>query len=369
MVETRWRIREYALGDETHIVALFERVFGKPMGPTESLSHWRWEYPGNPAGPAPIELVWDADRLVGQYAASPRKLWVRGRERLAALSLDTMTDPDYGRQGIFSASAEACYARMAERGFDFVYGFPNANSVGGFERRLRWSMIMPTPVLAKPLDVGDFVARKLGAPALGAVLGLPARAVSQVPRLLDRALETVRSAAQGGPPLEVRTFDLFGAWADRLWARCRDQHQVWVIRDASFLRWRYDARPESDYLRIQVLAEDEVVGYAVLTLSPRPQGLAAFVMDLLVDLTVPGAASALLRAIELHARDGGANMLSAMVGPGSPMRPRLLRHAYLPLPERFFPQALHFGARALAADVQVLEPDAWQLSWGDVDVL
>lgn len=368
MAEKRWTIREYTPGDEAKIVALFERVFGKPMGATESASHWRWEYEGNPCGSPAIELVWDGDRLVGQYAVSPRRLWVHGQERLAGLSIDTMTDPDYGRQGIFSASAEACYAAMTERGFGFVYGFPNANSIGGFERRLGWSMVMPTPVLAKPLDLGDFVAGKLGAPVLGPAIGAPIRAVSHVPRLIDQALGAVRMP-RGGPRLEVRTFDAFGPWVDELWARCRDQHRVWVIRDAAFLRWRYDDRPESDYVRLQVLAQGEVAGYAVVTLSQRTQGLAAFVMDLLVDVQVPGAVSALLRAIEAHARDGGAHLLSAMVGPASPLKPWLLRHAYLPLPERFFPQELHFGARALADDVRVHEPSAWQLTWGDVDVL
>ena len=132
----RWTIADYREGDEARIVALFERVFAKPMGATKSLEHWRWKFAQNPVDPKVIELVWDGERLVGQYTISPRKLRCSGAQRLGALSLDTMTDPDYGRQGIFTASAEACYARLVEHDFACVYGFPNANSIHGFEKRL-----------------------------------------------------------------------------------------------------------------------------------------------------------------------------------------------------------------------------------------
>ncbi|NVB40989.1 GNAT family N-acetyltransferase [Pseudenhygromyxa sp. WMMC2535] len=370
--ERSWTIRDYQAGDETEIVALFERVFKKPMAERDPAAHWRWEFAQNPVGPQVIELVWaGGGRLVGQYAVSPRRLWVHGQPRLAALSLDTMTDPDYGRQGIFSSSASACYAAMVERGFDFVYGFPNANSVGGFARRLGWSVIMPAPVLIKALDLGAPLAAKLGVPVLESLLGPVSRSALEAPAALDAAAQALRTRLRGGPSLDVLPFGSFGAWADALWQRCRDQHRIWVIRDAAFLRWRYDERPESDYLRLQVVADGEVVGYAVLALSERPEGKVAFVMDLLVDLDVPGAASALLRGLETRARIQGANFMSAMAGPASPTRPWLLRHGYLPLPERLFPQELHFGGRVLAgiSQAQLDDPGAWQLGWGDVDVL
>jgi len=376
VAEQVWTIRDYAAGDETQIVDLFERVFKKTMGPSESAAHWRWEYAENPVGPLTIKLIWHADRLVGQYAVSPRRLWMRGEERLAALSIDTMTDPEYGRQGIFSGSAEACYTTMTERGFGFVYGFPNANSIAGFERRLSWKMVMATPVLVKALDVGAFVADKIGQPALAPALTSVSRLLSRGPGLLDSLQSKLRAqvTGDGSPEPAVHPCEQFGAWADDLWLRCRDQHQLWVVRDHAFLSWRYDQRPESDYRRLRVEVDGETVGYAVTTLSERDQGTVCFIMDLMVDLAVPGALSALLQAIEARARAQHCAFVSAMVGPGSPMRATLLRNAYLPLPERLFPQELHFGGRALgplqASERATLEAaHAWQLAWGDVDVL
>ena len=366
MSERRWVIREYEDGDEQAICALFERVFEKPK-PTED---WRWEFADDPPGPRAISLAWDGPRLVGQYAVAPRRVWVEGRERLAALSLDTMTDPDYGRQGIFSATAEDCYTRMSARGYSFVYGFPNANSIGGFKRGLKWTIVMPTPVLVKALDVGELVADKLGVPTLATVLGPLSRAGLRVPGLVDGVGQALRRRVRGGPRLDVAGFDEFGDWADSLWRRARSQHRLWAVRDRAFLSWRYDRRPDSDYYRLAVQADGEIVGYLVYTLAMREQGLVAFIMDVVTDAT-PGALEALLHELEARARAHGARLLSAMAGPATHERKVLLRHAYLPLPEQLFPQQLHFGGRVFndVPDEVLADPRAWQLGWGDVDVL
>ncbi len=374
--ERRWTIRDYAEGDERAIVALFEQVFARPMGASESVEHWRWEFARNPTPPSTIELVWDADALVGQYAVSPRRVWFCGAELLAALSLDTMTHPDYGRQGIFSASAEACYARMVERGFAFVYGFPNANSIHGFEKYLRWKTVMPTPVHVKALDVGEYVAGKLGQPQLAPLLSKASRLLLRAPTIVDRLVERARAGGAAPESLPVREFADFDriAGIDELWQRCRDQHRLWVIRERDYLRWRYDQRPESSYIRLAVDDErGELAGWAVLAIAEREQGRTCFIMDVLADAAVPRALPSLLGTIESLARRQGCAMISAMVGSGSRWRSTFLRNAYLPLPERLFPQELYFGARVLGGEeldrALLLHPESWQLGWGDIDVI
>jgi hypothetical protein len=368
--ERSWAIRDYEAGDEQAICALFERVFHKSMGTLGSLDDWRWEFVDNPVGPRMIKLAWDGPRLVGHYAVAPRRIWIEGRERLGALSLDSMTDPDYGRQGIFSATGEACYASMAERGFELVYGFPNGNSIAGIERHLGWTMVTSPPVLVKALDLGELAAAKLGVAAASEVFGPLSRAGSRIPGLVDELAQGLRSRVGRGPQLEVVRVDRFGPWVDDLWQRCRDQHRLWAVRDQAFTSWRYDRRPDYDYYRLQVLADGEVVGYLVYTLAERDEGLVAFIMDVVTE-PVAGAMEALLRAVEARARIQGARLLSAMAGPATRERRILLRHAYLPLPEALFPKQLHFGGRTfndLPTSI-LADRSAWQLGWGDVDVL
>jgi hypothetical protein len=58
--------------------------------------------------------------------------------------------------------------------------------------------------------------------------------------------------------------------------------------------------------------------------------------------------------------------------PGSAARAALRAGGFLPVPRRFMPQEIHFGARRLAegADEALLrDPAAWYVTWGDSDVV
>ncbi|WP_198154658.1 GNAT family N-acetyltransferase [Plesiocystis pacifica] len=366
-------IRDYAPGDEAAIVALYERSFGQPMGESESSGHWRWEFAQNPVGPRTIKLAWSEELLVGQYAVSPRRLRSLGQDRVGGLSIDSMTHPEFKRRGVFAESGEACTKAMADRGFAFVYGFPNADSIRGFENKLGWKSIMPVPVLAKVLDLGG-LAQTLGRPELRRWISLASRSLTRAPGVVGE-LGARLSATRGGravPP--VRSFEGFGDWADKLWLRCRDQQRIAVIRDLEFLRWRYDERPESDYLRLRVDGPTGVLGFAVMAFSSGPHGPGAFLMELVIDHDHPDgdlAATALLHACEREARQRSCAFLSAMAAPGSAERPLLLRQAYLPILERLLPWELYFGARCICEvdRSMVLHPESWRLSWGDTDMM
>jgi len=358
-----WEMRNYRPGDEVAIVPLFERVFGKPMGASESANHWRWEYLENPVQPLLIKLAWDGPRLVGQYAASPRRVRLDGRDVVAALSLDTMTDPEYRRLGIFASTAEALYTNQTRLGQTFIYGFPNANSIYGITKRLRWSRIMPTPVHLRPITPTSFIARRL--PAW--LASLSARAISFGANLTS-AMAKCGSRADD---LVLREERGFGAWADDLWQRCRDQHRVWVIRDYSYLNWRYNRRPENDYCVVTAWSGRRAAGYVVMTLADRKWGRTCFVLDFLADITINGAVAALVDRVVTYAAKKGVDFASALLTPGCRYRSAFRRQLFLPLSERWFPKELYFGARAFdpaVADV-LLDRNAWSIGWGDEDVL
>ncbi|NJK32398.1 MAG: hypothetical protein HC927_08300 [Deltaproteobacteria bacterium] len=81
---------------------------------------------------------------------------------------------------------------------------------------------------------------------------------------------------------------------------------------------------------------------------------------------------ALLRMTEERARERECAFINAMVAPGSRHRGAYLKQAYLPLPERLFPQEIYFGVRVLGENVDsvlVLHPESWELSWGDLDLI
>lgn len=95
-----------------------------------------WLYVENPHGQVIGTDAFDGDRLAAHYAIMPRKYVIDGRRYDAALSINTATHPDHQGRGLFTRLAEATYTAAADGGVAFVIGAANANSVGGFTRKL-----------------------------------------------------------------------------------------------------------------------------------------------------------------------------------------------------------------------------------------
>jgi hypothetical protein len=62
----------------------------------------------------------------------------KGKDYVGAQSGDTMTDPDHQKRGLFTRLAKKTYSFCEEEGINFVFGFPNENSLPGFQRKLNW---------------------------------------------------------------------------------------------------------------------------------------------------------------------------------------------------------------------------------------
>jgi len=86
-------IKKYVQGDETSILKLFQLVFKKEM----TQEFWEWRFKNNPfTEDVFIYLMWDGSNLIGHYAVSPVELKIKGEIIKTALSMTTMTHPDYG---------------------------------------------------------------------------------------------------------------------------------------------------------------------------------------------------------------------------------------------------------------------------------
>ena len=138
-------LRDYQHGDEIKILDLFRQTFGKPM----SEDYWKWRFIDNPINKIMIKLMWDNETLVGHYAVSPVELIVNNEVVLTALSMTTMTHPDYAGRGIFKMLAEELYNDQSKKNdLKAVWGFPNSNSHYAFIKNLNWIDLEQIPTLS-----------------------------------------------------------------------------------------------------------------------------------------------------------------------------------------------------------------------------
>lgn len=311
-----FEFRPYRSGDEPAITALFEIVFGRPM----SLEFWRWRFLDHPAGGPLVMLAFAEGTLVGHYAASRAPLSICGEYHPAALSMTTMTHPDWRGRRLFEKTAEALYATLPEQGIEAVYGFPNTAVHALRIMRAGWYDSYEVPTLT-----------------------------------LDMA--SLRHPAQADPA--VRIAERIDARFGRFFAKVAPSLPIAPHRDSDILSWRIDRNPDNTYTRFVLEEGDEIAGYALT------KAYGADMLDL-VELRAAGAAAAraLINTVTAHAAASGRTRIATWCLPNDLHR--------LPLEMAGFKASApvtYFGGRTftpLPADLT--DGRLWRLSMLDSDL-
>ena len=238
-MKSSWMCRNYKKGDETQILSLFEKVFGKKM----TLDFWKWRFVENPFGRGVIKLLFDNDLLIGHYAVIPTAIQVKNNLTKAVFSMTTMTHPNYRTQGIFSYLAEETYKESAKREFKFVYGFPNKNSYYGFIQKLGWKDFGKMTILYKEIEENSF--------------------------------------ASGLQTSDVYEIECFSNDTDSLWSRVKKDYYVIVPRTKDFLNWRFSKNPDMNYKIFSIKGGDGISGYVVLKLYQKEDEKVGHIVDIL----------------------------------------------------------------------------------------
>ena len=311
-----------------------------------------WLFRPGPAGEC-ARIVAEVDgEIVGHAGVANLRFRLGGEQVRGGYSVGAMTAPEMRGRRLFYRMGVALYEMMQQRGYAFVAGFSNAQSVRLMTGPLQRTPIRPFPWCLKLL-------RPVG--LVRALLGRPGERGPEA--------EPERSTDDG---VAVAPCQLADPRIDGLWDRSAREIRIGAVRDADFARWRFAMRPEAHYRALMATRSGEPVAWGVYrTLALR--GLrAGFVVDQLVVPDDLAAGRALLRGIEEMARREGAELLSALLpGPGTARR-ALRRSGFWRVPERVHPQVIRFSVRGLgawSARSELTDPKAWFMSWADTDVV
>ncbi len=356
-MKTRWHIRPYGKGDEARILQLRRAVFGDldPVRLKEAV--WKWQFEENPAGEAFCRLAEADGRVVGQYAAIPTRLSSFGSEIIAAFSCDTMIHPDFRRQGMFSALAQALYDFLeAKEGIDLVWGFPNSQSLPGFTRKLGWTVFPPIPLMVLPIR------------PLAVVLKLfPPMKRRPMSRVTPSEKDIGRRLSTKNQGLTIKPIRYFGEAFDDLWMAHGSLSAIMQIRDSRYLQWRYLSVPDFGYRPFAVFSHKELMGYIVL----RMMALKGQRFGVLVDMfPLPLGSGAItvqtLAFAKQYVKSQGGDFLTSLPLQG---HSKILKEAgFIKVPEIVNPKTWWLGIRN-AKKVRVMKFADWHITYGDTDVV
>ncbi len=361
MTEKRWIARSYLPGDETGIQKLREKIWGDLEKEKLSLEFWRWQFIENPAGKGFIQVADDHGIIAGHQPVVPTDFLINGQSLKFAMSVDTMTHPDYQKQGIFSTLSKAAYEEAAKSGIEIVWGFPNENSRPGFIKNLAWSDITVLPVYAKILMTKNLLKRYFRSALLSRWLAI----------FLDPICKIVFST--GGakvPGLVIQEIREFDERFDNLWNQNAHSHNIIQVRDSRHLQWRYFQIPLRRYRVFAAEQDGKLVCYMVL----RSMELFDLKVGAIADLFPVHIDKKIIKALFHRAnsvfREEGMDLMVFMIPPQFRTIIKGLR--FLKIPDFLNLKRWYVGLRYQASQYKhdfLLNIENWFLTFGDTDIV
>jgi hypothetical protein len=332
-------------GYDSAIADAYRRLF--PDDPDKSDELLDWRFYRNPHGRAKFASASSADGVLGMIALVPTRLRNLAGGRLGYQAIDTSVHHSCRGRGLFVKMGALAQDPEALGG-DVLWGFPNGNAAPGWYGRLGWTNFGPAPLLMRPLR-SSFILGRIH-PKLRRI-DLPLIGHSQI------------DAQFYSDPTQL------AADFDSLWERVGPDFGIAVDRSGAWMRWRLFDKPGADYRCTGVRKGSNLEAFLAVKVTDKHGGRLCYVMEAIstpersVDLV------RLLRAELGRAASLGAEAALAWCPRSAPNYRAYRRAGFLPVPPRIRPIEIHFGARALRAEIAAAAGtrDNWYVSFLDSD--
>lgn len=347
-----WRSRLFRNGDEQAIIDLYTIAINRNI----EMCEWKWMFQNGPAGPAILHLADDDGILAGQYAIIKANLQIQGISVQGAQSFDTMTHPDYRKQGVFVTLAKDVYACAASQGVQLIYGFPNMNSLHGFTKHLNFFNLDDLPVVWRPLRTWEMlqlkVKNRLFCRVLGKLFQTGFNLTFPIHPKSGSALEIQKAVSF--PPIESN--DLFH--------RLSMKFPNMVVRDWKFLKWRYEDNPRFNYDIYLAWRGKSLDGYCVTRYSEQHGLPCCHIVDIFSDPVDRLAINGLLTHSLNEATKRTATAF-CLLPRTSPFMPYLKRLGFI-FTRRKVPYILRINSDEISRSM-IDNIEQWHISYGDAD--
>lgn len=271
----------YRPGIETEVLEFQKRAW--PRRRQELLApRWQWMYVASGRRLAVEPRVWlyrDSENIVGHNGAIPVKLKVGSAQYLTAWFVETMVLETHRNQAVGSR-----LLMQASEDLPFSLSLGQTEQMRQINLQLGWLHVAPLATAQLLIHPEAVLKGKLSAPAaIAAGWGL-------------RATTAVRTMLQRHTRLDVQQVTRFDVRHDRLWEVAARDILCGVVRDASYLNWKYVDQPGQEFVRIEIVDGDTVRGVVVLMFRDADEAY-PYRRGFLVDLLAPLSDEKLLRQL------------------------------------------------------------------------
>jgi hypothetical protein len=277
-----WAFSRYTPDDAQDSLQLARSVWGEDA--SAHTADQEWQYQRSPAGAAIGALARETQsgRLIGQVITLPVRVMLSGRVRFASLCLHPAIDPAYEGGSMLSGLLDDVFALSVQERAVLTYGLPSQAGDWPTMEKAGLRNIGAVPLLLRPLNPERLATKTAhGHP--------PAKAASIARRVWRTAAPAVRPEAL--PGLEIEEVNYFDGSYAVFWEKAQHRFPVMVVRDPTYLNWRFVSVPGREYTAFAARSEGEIRGFIVLRVAPLGQFSAGLIVELVVEASAEGRAA------------------------------------------------------------------------------
>jgi GNAT superfamily N-acetyltransferase len=297
----------------------------------------------------------------------PLRVLLKNEIITGSQSLYALVHPDYRRQGILSGMVPICHERLVQQGVQFSYGFPNPNSYYPYVKHFGWVDIGDAHLFLHPVNMKHLIAHRYGRGVfqwLLATIGQVAKQFIFRPKSLGKAANQLSIS-------EVGTLDPL---IDDFWQRVKGKYPVMLVRDTTFLDWRYKQVPDRSYAIMAAKYRGNIVAYIVIR-DVIIEGISCgMVVDFLVEPTSEGRLGGriLLEKALQNFKIKDLDLAGCLMLPGAEETKILINQGFVKCPAWLLPRPfpiLIYVEKDAPNRKLLLNINAWFLTMGDYDAV
>ncbi len=265
---------------------------------------YRWLFDRNPYNKSGnmMYLLKEGDKVIGCDGLLPNELYVNGKVLLTAHSVKSMTHPDYKKQGIFRKMTENSCERGRQDGVDVIIGLANDQSYAAYQR-FGWPTLFEKEVYVKPILINNILKRRIKVGIL-----------SELGNSIYSSFMKNRLKKEIDQEIKFEILDKVPQETQECWDRYKSKYNVLLVRDYKYLNYRYNERPDVDYVTILARLNNEIIGFAILHNSVANNSKMTSAVEFFTDPHNERFIKALADGISKYCYDNGLEY--AVVGTG-----------------------------------------------------
>jgi hypothetical protein len=298
----------------------FAEIFDK-QGVEDFLDsqHFQWKY-HPPAGEAKIAMILEEGQPVAANAMFPLFFRDAAGTSIVWQSCDTATLPKARGKGFFKKCLDALKQNLNKD--DLFFGYPNANSVGGF-KKFGWQEQTIVTTWVRPFPFLSFGSSNCS------------------------------------------EIEYFSGEFDQLFERSFNGVKPSLLKDSSYLNWRYIKRPVKWYHCFEYRAKGTLAGAIVLRLTEVSGQKVVLVMDLIaLDIVVERK---LLQFAVIWSKQNGGGTMATILLKTSLKLSTVLSTGFLPVPWWLLPKRNILMGGSSEAILGKFKKNVWNSVTGDWD--